>query len=138
VSVFTWPARVYWEDTDAGGVVYYANYYRFMERARSEWLRARGFSQSALAIDPGVLFTVAESQLKYLRPARIDDLLEVSCEPAAAGRVAIDFRQRIWRGSVAGELLAEGHVKVVCVDAQNFRACRLPDFLVKEIAPEPN
>jgi acyl-CoA thioester hydrolase len=138
LSVFTWPARVYYEDTDAGGVVYYANYYRFMERARTEWLRVRGFSQSALAVDPGVLFTVAESQLKYLKPARFDDLLVVSCEPAAAGRVAIDFRQRIWRGSESGELLAEGHVKVVSVNAQNFRACRLPEFIMKEIAVEAN
>ena len=136
MSVFSWPARVYWEDTDAGGVVYYANYYRFMERARTEWLRVRGLSQSALAVDPGVLFTVVESQLKYFKPARIDDLLAVSCEPAAAGRVAVDFRQRIWRGSEAGELLAEGHVKVVSVSAQNFRACRLPDFILKEIAVE--
>ena len=138
MSVFTWPARVYWEDTDAGGVVYYANYYRFMERARTEWLRARGLSQGALAVDPGVLFTVVESGLKYLKAARLDDLLVVSCEPAAAGRLAIDFRQRIWRGSEAGELLAEGHVKVVSVSAQNFRACRLPESILKEIAVEPN
>jgi acyl-CoA thioester hydrolase len=137
LSVFTWPARVYWEDTDAGGVVYYANYYRFLERARTEWLRARGLSQSALAVDPGVLFSVVESHLKYIKPARIDDLLLVSCEPAASGRVAIDFRQRVWRGHESGELLAEGHVKVVSVDAKNFRACRLPEFIVKEIAAEP-
>jgi acyl-CoA thioester hydrolase len=134
LSVFTWPARVYWEDTDAGGVVYYANYYRFMERARTEWLRAHGFSQSALALDPGVLFTVVESQLKYHKPARIDDLLVTSCEPVPAGRVAVDFRQRIWRGSEAGVLLAEGHVKVVSVDAKNFRACRLPESMVSAIA----
>ena len=133
MSLFTWPARVYWEDTDAGGVVYYANYYRFLERARAEWLRARGWSQSALALDPGVLFTVVESQLKYLRPARIDDLLAISCEPVIAGRVAIDFRQRVWRDSEAGELLAEGRVRVVSVAAQNFRACRLPEFMVREI-----
>jgi acyl-CoA thioester hydrolase len=134
LSLFTWPARVYYEDTDAGGIVYYANYYRFLERARTEWLRARGLSQSALAVDPGVLFTVVESQLRYLKAARIDDLLVVSCEPARAGRVAIDFRQRVWLGSESGELLAEGSVRVVSVSTQNFRACRLPESIVREIA----
>ena len=134
MSLFTWPARVYWEDTDAGGIVYYANYYRFLERARTEWLRARGLSQSALAVDPGVLFTVVESQLKYLKAARSDDLLAVSCEPAVASRVAIDFRQRVWRGDESGELLAEGNVRVVSVNVQNFRACRLPEFILSAIA----
>ncbi|MFM2288040.1 MAG: hypothetical protein RL684_1183, partial [Pseudomonadota bacterium] len=77
MSVFTWQARVYYADTDAGGVVYYANYLGFMERARTEWLRARGFSQASLAADPGVLLAVAEVQVKYRLPARLDDQLVI-------------------------------------------------------------
>jgi len=133
VSVFTWQARVYYADTDAGGVVYYANYLGFMERARTEWLRARGFSQASLVADPGVLFAVAEAQVKYRLPARLDDQLVISCEPALAGRVAIDFRQSIWRERADGELLAEGQVRVVCVDARSFRACRVPESVMREV-----
>ena len=84
MSIFVWPTRVYWEDTDGGGVVYYANYLRFLERARTEWLRSLGYTQSALAADPGVLFSVVEASIRYRRPARLDDLLLVSCEPSAA------------------------------------------------------
>ncbi len=86
MSPFVWQARVYWEDTDAGGIVYYANYLRFLERARTEWLRARGISQLALASDPGVVFSVVALEARYRRPARLDDLLSISCEPAVAGR----------------------------------------------------
>lgn len=133
MSGFRWQARVYYGDTDAGGVVYYANYLGFMERARTEWLRVRGLSQSLLAGDPGVLFAVAEAQVKYLRPARLDDLLVISCEPARAGRAALEFRQCIWRDSERGELLAEGRVKVVCVQAGSFRPCRVPEAVMQEV-----
>lgn len=133
MSGFRWQARVYYGDTDAGGVVYYANYLEFMERARTEWLRVRGLSQAALAADPGVLFVVAEAHVKYLRPARLDDLLVISCEPARAGRVGLDFRQSIWRESERGELLAEGRVRVVCVQAANFRPCRVPEAVLQEV-----
>ena len=85
LTPFVWQARVYWEDTDAGGIVYYANYLRFLERARSEWLRARGVSQLALARDPGVVFSVVALEAQYRRPARLDDLLSISCEPHCAG-----------------------------------------------------
>ena len=134
VSAFTWQARVYYQDTDAGGVVFYANYLGFMERARTEWLRARGFSQASLAADPGVLFAVAEAEIRYRRPARLDDLLVISCEPALAGRVAIDFRQQVWREREGGELLVEGRVRVVCVDAKSFRARRVPESVLQEVA----
>ena len=82
VRVFTWPVRVYWEDTDGGAIVYYANYLRFLERARTEWLRSHGHSQQALALDPGILFAVVSLKVEYRAPARLDDELEVSCRPA--------------------------------------------------------
>src|SRR6202034_2418625 len=85
LNPFVWQARVYWEDTDAGGIVYYANYLRFLERARSEWLRARGVSQLALARDPGVVFSVVALEAQYRRPARLDDMLSISCEPGLEG-----------------------------------------------------
>jgi acyl-CoA thioester hydrolase len=133
MSVFTWPTRVYYQDTDAGGVVFYANYLGFMERARTEWLRARGFSQASLAADPGVLFAVAEAEVKYRRPARLDDLVVISCDPKPAGRVAIDFHQQVWREREGGELLVEGRVRIVCVDATSFRPTRLPDSVMLEV-----
>ena len=134
MNAFLWPARVYWEDTDGGGVVYYANYLKFFERARTEWLRDRGHSQSALAADPGVLFSVAEVNVRYLRPARLDDLLLISCEPAVDGAATIRFQQRIRRGGESGELLAEATVRVACVSATNFRPRRLPEVILKELA----
>ena len=134
MSAFHLSARVYWEDTDAGGVVYYANYLKFLERARSEWLRSRGHAQTALARDPGVLFAVSEVNIRYHRPARLDDLLVISCEPALAGRVAIDFRQQVWREREGGELLVDGRVRVVCVDAKSFRARRVPESVLQEVA----
>ncbi len=129
-----WPTRVYWEDTDAGGVVYYANYLRFLERARTEWLRAHGFAQSALALDPGVLFTVIEVNIKYLKPARLDDLLFISCAVAPKGAASMSFTQRIHRGAENGELLAQAQVRAACVSATTFRACRLPPAILREIS----
>jgi acyl-CoA thioester hydrolase len=133
LSVFLWYARAYYEDTDAGGVVYYANYLRFFERARTEWLRSLGHSQQALAADPGVLFTVASVKVDYRRPARLDDLLAISCEPAPSSGAKLTFSQRIWRGEAAGELLCEAEVLVVCVNAASFRPQRVPDFILKEL-----
>ena len=130
---FVWPTRVYWEDTDGGGVVYYANYLRFMERARSEWLRAHGFAQSALAADPGVLFSVIEAHIKYLKPARLDDLLYVTCVPAIDGAASLKFTQQIRRATEQGVLLAEGMARVACVSAVGFKARRLPAALLKEL-----
>lgn len=126
MSAFHWSARVYYEDTDSGGVVYYANYLRFLERARTEWLRAQGHSQIALAADPGVLFAVAEVNIRYRRPARLDDLLVISCQPAPEGAATVVFNQEIRRGSPNGDLLAEAVVRVACVAAGDFRPRRLP------------
>jgi acyl-CoA thioester hydrolase len=133
VSAFHWSARVYWEDTDAGGVVYYANYLRFLERARSEWLRARGHAQTALAIDPGVLFAVTEVHIRYRRPARLDDLLVISCQPQPDGASTLLFEQQVHRDSVAGELLATASVRVVCVDATAFQPRRLPAAILEDL-----
>jgi acyl-CoA thioester hydrolase len=94
---FSWPARVYWEDTDGGGVVYYANYLKFLERARTEWLRALGFSQTDLLKDPGIVFVVSNLSIEYCRPARLDDSLDISCNVEIDGRVCLRFAQHIRR-----------------------------------------
>jgi acyl-CoA thioester hydrolase len=131
VTGFSWPARVYWEDTDGGGIVYYANYLRFLERARTEWLRTFGVSQQTLAKDPGVVFTVVSLSIQYRRPAKLDDELTITCEPNFDGAASVRFAQRIYRGDT---LLVEADVLVACVDAQTLRPKRLPAFLVKEPA----
>src|SRR5262245_43024231 len=131
MAEFSWPMRVYWEDTDGGGVVYYANYLRFMERARTEWLRALGHSQAELAEKFGFVFAVVEVQVHYRKPARLDDELIVSCVPVPEGRASIRFRQKIVRRDPAGDgtTLADGEVRVACVDAKTFRPRVLPDFV---------
>jgi acyl-CoA thioester hydrolase len=140
VSVFSWPARVYWEDTDGGAVVYYANYLRFLERSRSEWLRAHGHSQLALAQDSRILFTVVSVQVDYRAPARLDDELEITCEPRAEGAASLRFAQRIYRTNAGGAppaaLLVEAQVRVACVDAASLRPRRLPQFLRDAVAAE--
>jgi len=141
VSAFSWPARVYWEDTDGGGIVYYANYLRFLERARTEWLRSLGYSQQALARDPGIVFAVVSLSVEYRKPARLDDELVITCEPNPEGAVTLRFAQRIYRkepeaaGSAGSPgdgrgLLLEADVRVACVDAATLRPKRLPEFLV--------
>jgi acyl-CoA thioester hydrolase len=138
VSAFSWPARVYWEDTDGGAIVYYANYLRFFERARTEWLRAQGHSQLALSREPGILFTVVSVQVDYRAPARLDDELEITCEPRAEGAATLRFTQRIYRTREArrAALLVEAQVRVACVDAATFRPRRLPQFLRDALATE--
>lgn len=128
-AVFSWPVRVYWEDTDGGGVVYYANYLKFLERARSEWLRALGQSQAILAVDPGILFVVVSLQVEYLKPAHLDDALRVSCEPVRDGRVAVLFRQQILRDGPEPEPLLRAEVRVACLDARSRRPRRVPEFV---------
>ena len=143
MSPFSWPARVYWEDTDGGGIVYYANYLRFLERARTEWLRSLGYSQQALARDSGIVFAVVSLSVEYRKPARLDDELAITCEPTPEGAATLRFSQRIYRtesdavGSSRGEdhelrgaLLVEADVRVACVDAATLRPKRLPEFLV--------
>ena len=134
MNPFVWQARVYWEDTDAGGIVYYANYLRFLERARTEWLRARGVSQLALASDPGIVFSVVALEAQYLRPARLDDLLSISCEPEWEGGASIVFAQRIWRDPLDEELLVSASVRVACLDAGTLKPRRLPPVIVRELS----
>jgi len=135
VSGFAWPARVYWEDTDGGAIVYYANYLRYLERARTEWLRARGHSQQELARDPGILFTVVSLSVDYRAPARLDDELAITCEPALEGAASLRFAQRIYRAAAGGgQLLLEADVRVACVDARTMRPQRLPRFLTAALA----
>ena len=126
----TWPVRVYVEDTDFGGVVYYANYLRWLERARTEWLRSKGLSQAALARDSGILFSVVSVQVNYRRPARLDDELIISCEPRADGRARVRFVQQVLRGA---ELLADADVRVACLAASTLRPTRLPEFVIAEV-----
>ena len=135
---FSWPARVYWEDTDGGAIVYYANYLRFLERARTEWLRAQGHSQLALAREPGILFTVVSLHVDYRAPARLDDELEITCAPRPEGAATLRFTQRIYRSGAArrAELLVEAQVRVACVDAATLRPRRLPQFLREAVATE--
>ncbi len=126
MNKFHWPVRVYYEDTDGGGVVYHANYLRFMERARTEWLRSLGFGQNELRRNLGVIFVVREVRVRYLKPAVFDDALQVVSNIEEVGRSLMRFRQVIRRGE---ETLTEGLVEVVCVDAGKFRPVALPPVI---------
>ncbi|TXH86494.1 MAG: tol-pal system-associated acyl-CoA thioesterase [Rhodoferax sp.] len=122
-SEFSWPVRVYWEDTDAGGVVFYANYLKFFERARTEWLRALGIEQGALREATGVIFVVADVQLRYLSSAKLDDALRVTVRVVESGAASMVLTQQAWRGEA---LLCEGQIRVGCVDACTLRPQRMP------------
>jgi len=127
---FSWPVRVYYEDTDAGGVVYYANYLRFAERARTEWLRALGFDQTELAHGEKIAFVVRSAAIEFERPARFNDELRVTVELIKVGAGQIDLNQRVLRGD---ELLATATVKVACVRLPAMRPVRLPPPLATRI-----
>lgn len=132
---FRFPVRVYWEDTDAGGVVFYANYLKFFERARTEWLRGLGFEQEILRIREGVMFIVSETAVRYLRPARLDDLLQVSVTIREARQASLQLAQQCWRSDPDGEtLLAEGTIRIGCVDSGTFRPRRIPISLLEALA----
>ncbi|AKJ28125.1 tol-pal system-associated acyl-CoA thioesterase [Caldimonas brevitalea] len=126
---FRFPVRVYWEDTDAGGVVFYANYLKFFERARTEWLRARGYDQERLRQESGLMFVVVHTAVRYRLPARLDDLLEISVEVRQAGAASMQFVQQATRD---GTLLAEGDIKIGCVDVPGFRPRRIPAGILQE------
>jgi acyl-CoA thioester hydrolase len=123
-SVFTWPIRIYYEDTDAGGIVFYANYLKFFERARTEWLRAAGVGQHELLEQHGALFVVKNASLDYHVPARLDDELTLTLTIAKLGAASVQFTQQAWRGAT---LLTSATVKVGCVDAATMRPRALPD-----------
>jgi len=133
-AAFHLPIRVYWEDTDAGGVVFYANYLKFFERARTEWLRTLGFSQQRLLQQDDVMFVVTDTALRYRLPARLDDVLSISVRLLQAGRASLPLTQQALR---ADELLAEGDIRIACVHhAANeaFRPCRIPANILQKIS----
>ncbi|CAN5393007.1 tol-pal system-associated acyl-CoA thioesterase [soil metagenome] len=132
---FNWPVRVYYEDTDAGGVVYYANYLKFFERARTEWLRAIGINQLSLAQSHNVMFVASSTAVDYHAPARLDDELKVSVVVERLGRASLQLVQQAWRvdqGSLS--LLTGGRIRIGCVDATSFRACAIPDDILARIS----
>jgi acyl-CoA thioester hydrolase len=131
--LFTWPTRVYWEDTDAGGIVYYANYMKFMERARTEWLRALGIDQVRLKEDHGLIFVVVDVEAHYRKPARYGELLQVTCSVHETTRATLTFNQDVYRDAVGGELLLDGQVRAACLDALKYRPRPLPRELWERI-----
>lgn len=125
-NAFTIPVRVYYEDTDAAGVVYYANYLKFFERCRTEWMRQIGHDQSALLQAHGIAFVVRSASVEYLKPARLDDALTIGLEVEKLGRARVVFRQHVRRGD---EELATGVVQVVCVEMAKMKSTPIPEFL---------
>ncbi len=129
-NAFAIPVRVYYEDTDAGGVVYYANYLRFFERCRTEWMRQIGHDQSQLASDAGIVFVARKASCEYLKPARLDDLLTVGLEVARLTRVRVVFRHHVRRGD---DELVTGVVEIACVDAIRMNPAPIPEFLHRKL-----
>lgn len=129
---FIWPVRVYYEDTDAGGVVYYANYLKFFERARTEMLRAMGYEQDQLMAE-GVIFVVRSIQVDYLIPARFNEQLQVSADLSLVKKASFDFEQQITRGD---EVLCKGIIRVACLDAQTMRPKAIPEKLQEQLKNE--
>ena len=123
--------RVYWEDTDAGGVVFYANYLKFFERARTEWLRHLGFGQQALRESTGAIFVVTDTRVRYHAPARLDDLLDITVDLRAGGKASMTLFQQAWRERT---LLADGEIRIGCVDERTFRPRRIPTELAHTLA----
>ena len=138
---FTWPVRVYWEDTDAGGIVFYANYLKFFERARTEWLRHLGVEQQTLRDTVGGMFVVSDTQVRYHRPARLDDLLLVTACVQEAGRASLTIQQTArLKPHEAGEppvLLCEGTIRIGWVDAAKLRPQRIPDVVLQALCVQP-
>jgi len=128
--MFTWPVRVYYEDTDLGGVVYYANYLRFLERARTEWLRSLGCDQTRLLEQDGLLFVITGVEIRYRQPARFNDLLCVTAELERHRRASMRFRQAIYRDESKSERLVEASVEAACVAADTMRPRPIPTELL--------
>lgn len=130
--------RVYWEDTDAGGVVYYANYLKFFERARTEWLRSLGVSQQELQQCQNVLFVVSQVSVNYLQPARLDDAIEVDVLVQNARAASLQLAQHVWRSAQAGserQLLCRGDIRIACVNATTLQPQRIPNDLLPQRLP---
>lgn len=127
---FTWPVRVYYEDTDAGGVVFYANYLKFMERARTEYLRSFGYEQDTLMVNEGIVFAVRSLAVDYLKPARFNQLLQISAEIKTIKKASLEFSQQI---SHNGTVLVTGDVRIACVDANTMKPKAIPQNLLEHI-----
>ncbi len=130
MAEFSWPLRIYYEDTDCGGVVYHANYLCFMERARSEWLRALGFEQDVLRQQCSVLFAVAQISVEFLLPARFNDELEVGVHLVDSRRVSLNLSQEICR---AGKVLCRAEVRIACLQADTLRPHPIPPQLLAKL-----
>ena len=133
MTVFTWPVRVYWEDTDAGGIVFYANYLKFFERARTEWLRSLGLAQSRLREEVGGIFIVSETYVRYVAPAKLDDELIVTAELKELGKASLIIGQQARRGDT---LLAEGTIRIGWVDDKTLRPGRIPPAILGVLRSE--
>ncbi|MBU6436020.1 MAG: tol-pal system-associated acyl-CoA thioesterase [Betaproteobacteria bacterium] len=131
-AAFRWPLRVYWEDTDAGGVVFYANYLKFFERARTEWLRTLGIDQSWLLAEHGCMFVVQDTALRYHAPARLDDELTVVTTLEEQGRARLGLAQQALRGSA---LLCDGRIRIACVTQASFKPSRIPPGVLDKLKP---
>lgn len=132
MAEFKWQARVYYEDTDAGGVVFYANYLKFMERARTEWLRSVGFDHEQLINDHGLIFAVKNVTIDYKKPGRLDDLLTVTSSLLKHGGASITFQQFIKNEN--DELLTQAEVKVACLNANTMKSSPMPEALLTELS----
>ena len=131
---FAWPVRVYWEDTDAGGVVFYANYLKYFERARTERLRTMGFEQDALRREAGILFVVKAVQVDYLKPARFNEQLLVTADFAAVRQASLVFDQTVTRPALdETQILTRGTVRVACLDAETMKPKLIPNHLLQRI-----
>ena len=126
---------MYWEDTDAGGVVFYANYLKFFERARTEWLRSFGIAQERLRTDTGTMFVVTDTSLRCRRPARLDDLLEVTVRPVETGRASMTLAQQALRldAGNGAELVAEADIRIGCVQIGTFKPRRIPNEILQAL-----
>ena len=133
--VFRQAVRVYWEDTDAGGIVFYANYLKFFERARTEWLRAKGYSQERLRTEQGTAFIVTDAAVSYRRPARLDDLLDITVALTRVGQASLQIAQQASRIVADGtnELLADGTIRIGCVELGTYRPRRIPTEILQSI-----
>jgi acyl-CoA thioester hydrolase len=129
-QVFEHPVRVYWEDTDAGGIVFYANYLKFFERARTEWLRALGIGQQTLRDETGGMFVVSETHVKYLQSAKLDDLLRITAQLQTSGRASLTIAQQAWR---ADQLLCEGTIRIGWVHVQDLKPARIPSSVLERL-----
>ena len=130
MTIIHWPVRVYYEDTDAGGVVFYANYLKFFERARTEMLRDMGFEQDQLRAEQNLLFVVRSVQIDYLKPALFNESIKVSAEVTLAKKVSLNFNQVITRGD---DVLCKGDVRIACLDAETMKPKTIPDSLLQQL-----